>query len=112
MPGFYQLTKSENNSYGFDLHAENGKTILSGEWCKSRYVALNAIEACRENSTLDYQYVFMNSDDGQPYFVLVAENGKVIGTSEMFATAFARENAVDSVKRNAASLIIKDGRSH
>ena len=40
--------------------------------------------------------------NGQFYFTLVATNGEVIGTSEMYTTEQARDGGIDAVKRVAS----------
>ena len=43
----------------------------------------------------------MYQDDGSPFFNLKATNGQVIGKSEMYSSAAACENGIESVKKNA-----------
>ena len=41
-------------------------------------------------------------NDGQFYFNLKADNGQIILTSEGYTTSTARENGIESVKKNAS----------
>lgn len=43
----------------------------------------------------------MHQHDGSPFFNLKATNGQVIGKSEMYSSAAACENGIESVKKNA-----------
>ncbi len=48
------------------------------------------------------------SMSGEPYFVLKATNGEVIGRSEMYSSASAMENGIESVKTNGPAAAVKD----
>lgn len=57
------------------------------------------------------KYVIKKStkDTDQPYyFVLKADNGQVIATSEMYASKQGAENGIASVKNNADSIIVDE----
>ena len=45
---------------------------------------------------------------GEPYFVLKAGNGQVIGKSEMYSSKTAMENGISSVMKNAADAKVDD----
>ncbi len=62
--------------------------------------AENGIESVRTNSPLDERYDRLESKAGEPYFVLKAVNHEVIGTSEMYSSAPAREKGIEAVKAN------------
>lgn len=47
------------------------------------------------------KFVTKTGKDGQFYFNLVAGNGQVILSSEGYTTSTARQNGIDSVKKNA-----------
>jgi uncharacterized protein YegP (UPF0339 family) len=44
----------------------------------------------------------------EPYFVLKAANGQIIGSSEMYSSASAIENGIASVKANWPGATIAD----
>jgi uncharacterized protein YegP (UPF0339 family) len=44
----------------------------------------------------------------EPYFVLKAANGQIIGTSEMYSSAAALETGIASVKANAPTALVVD----
>lgn len=57
------------------------------------------------------KYVIKKStkDTSQPYyFVLKADNGQVIATSEMYASKQGAENGIASVKSNANSITVDE----
>jgi uncharacterized protein YegP (UPF0339 family) len=45
---------------------------------------------------------------GSPYFSLKAANGYIIGTSETYSSAYARDAGIEAVKRVAPSAMILD----
>jgi uncharacterized protein YegP (UPF0339 family) len=62
----------------------------------------------KANSGLDARYERKTSKASQPYFLLKAGNGAVIGTSEMYSSTSAMENGVESCERNGPSAATKD----
>lgn len=109
MPGYYVLNKSSaSQPYHFVLKADNHETILSSESYATKAGALNGIESCQQNSPADKNYEKRNSTASQPYFVLKASNGLVIGTSQMYGSTSARDTGIESVKVNGPSKVVKD----
>jgi uncharacterized protein YegP (UPF0339 family) len=96
MAAHYLLQK--HSQYHFDLKAGNNETILSSETYASKAGAENGITSCRQNSSNDARYTRLTAKDGSPYFVLKAANGEVIGTSETYSSAAARDKGIDSCK--------------
>ena len=48
------------------------------------------------------KFVCKTAKNGQFYFNLKADNGQIILSSEMYTTKAARDNGIESVKKNAA----------
>ena len=101
MAGKFELKKSKNDKYFFNLHAGNGQIILTSEMYESRASALNGIESVKKNAPDDARYERKTAKDGSPYFVLKAGNGEIIGSSEMYSSNAAMENGIAAVKKNA-----------
>jgi uncharacterized protein len=108
MAGKFELKKSKNDKYFFSLLAGNGQTILGSEMYEAKASALNGIESVKTNSSDDGRYARMNGKDGSPYFSLKAGNGQVIGVSQMYSTASARDNGIASCKTNAPGAATDD----
>ncbi len=108
MPGKFELKTSSNGEYMFNLIASNGQVILTSETYTERRGALNGIESVRNNAPLDERFERRTSNAGQPYFVLKAANGIVIGRSQMYASASAMENGIASVKNHAPDAELVD----
>ncbi|MGA7800447.1 MAG: YegP family protein [Gammaproteobacteria bacterium] len=108
MPGFYELSKSDNGQFHFALKAENGQILLRSEQYESRGSAKGGIASVQTNCPLDARYEKKDATDGRSFFNLKAGNHQVIGTSKMFASAQERDAAIASVKENGATKAIKD----
>jgi uncharacterized protein YegP (UPF0339 family) len=70
--------------------------------------AQTGIESCRANSSNDVQYSRLTSKDAQPYFVLKAANGEVIGTSQMYSSEAARDHGLASCKKYGPGAVTQD----
>ncbi len=109
MAGWYQLTSNGKGQYAFVLKAGNGETILRSEQYESRAAAENGIASVQANSPNDARYERKDASDGRPYFNLKAANHQVIGTSQMYGSAAARDAGIESVKVNGPSTTVKTG---
>lgn len=104
----YQIKKGSTGKYRFNLKAGNGEIILTSEAYEQKASAFTGIASVQKNGTKDENFERKTSVKNEPYFVLKAENGHIIGTSEMYSSSSARENGIESVKRNAPSKDIDD----
>jgi len=107
MPGKYTLHRS-GTQYHWDLKGGNGEPILSSERYTSKASAETGIASCRTNSSQDARYERRTSSNGSPYFVLKAANGEIIGTSELYSSAAARDNGIASCKQNGPTAPTED----
>ena len=108
MASRFELKKSRNDKFVFNLLAANGQVILTSELYESRASALNGIESVRKNAGDDGRYGRLCAKDGSPYFTLKAGNGQVIGQSQRYAGEKAREAGIESVKANAPGAAADD----
>jgi uncharacterized protein YegP (UPF0339 family) len=108
MAGKFDLKKSSSGQFHFNLKAGNGQVILSSELYTSKSGATGGIESVRKNAPLDERYERKTSSAGDPYFVLKAANGEIIGKSEMYSATAAMENGIASVKTNAPDANVDD----
>lgn len=107
MAGKYVLSRS-GDQFRFVLKAGNGETILTSERYQTKSGAVNGIESVKQNSPHDNRYIRKNASDGRPMFNLTAANGQVIGTSETYSSAQARETGISSVKTNGPTAPTED----
>jgi len=101
MPGKFELKKSADGQFFFNLKAANGQVILSSERYTEKRSANDGITSVQTNAPDDGRYQRKESAGGQLFFVLTATNGQTIGTSEMYTSAAARDQGIESVKTNA-----------
>lgn len=108
MKGYYQLKKSDSEKFHFTLNAGNHEVILSSQLYADKRSAEEGIESTRANGTHDARYARKLSAAGEPYFLLKATNGQIIGTSEMYGSEASRDNGIHSVAHNCITTIVKD----
>jgi hypothetical protein len=108
MPAQYQLRKSINNQYYFNLTADNNEPILTSETYVSKFGADEGIQSCRKNSPLDSQYSRLKSTDNKFYFLLKAANNETIGKSETYNSQQAMEIGIQAVKKVGPTAPIID----
>ena len=108
MSNKFEIKRSTDGQFYFNLKAKNGQVILSSEIYKSKGGTINGIESVKNNAASDNRYDRRQSKKQEPYFVLKAANGKVIGNSEMYSATAAMENGISSVKTNALDAPIED----
>ena len=108
MPGKFELKKSGNGQFFFNLKAGNGQVILSSERYTEKRGAEGGIASVQKNAPNDGRYERKQSSNGQNYFVLKASNGQTIGRSEMYNSAASMENGIESVKKNASDATTSD----
>lgn len=107
MSGRYVLKRS-GEQFMFNLKAGNGEIILTSERYGAKESAKNGIASTQTNSPKDERYERKTSTAGQPYFVLKAANGEIIGRSEMYSSTSAMENGIQSVKQNGPTTDVRD----
>jgi uncharacterized protein YegP (UPF0339 family) len=108
MAGKFELYKDRKGEFRFRLKASNGQIILASEGYKRRMSAMNGITSVQKNARNDGLFERKETKTGKFRFNLKATNGQVIGTSESYNTAAARERGVASVGKNALSAAIVD----
>ena len=108
MSGKFVLKKTSNGKFSFNLLAGNGQTILTSEVYEAKASAQNGIESVRKNAADAARFDKLQAKDGSPYFTLKATNGQVIGQSQMYSSAAARDAGVASVQANAPAAALDD----
>jgi len=101
MAGKFELKSAKNGKFFFNLKASNGQIILSSEMYETRQAAENGIESVKKNAADDQKYIRLKSKEGNPYFMLKAGNGELIGKSELYSSQAGMENGITAVKKSA-----------
>ena len=108
MAGKFELFTDKAGEYRFRLKAGNGEIILASEGYKQKASAENGINSVKKNANDDSRYERKDTSAGKPMFNLKASNGQVIGTSEQYSSASARDKGIESVKKNAPEARVED----
>ena len=103
MSAKFEIKKSKNDRFLFNLKAGNGEVILSSELYEAKANAVTGNASVKTNAPSDARYERKTSTKGEPYFVLKAANNQVIGQSEMYSSPSAMEAGIASVMKNAPS---------
>lgn len=104
----YELKTDAAGKYRFNLKAVNGQVILSSQGYASKADALTGIASVQKHGPDDENFERKDSTRGEPYFVLKAKNGVIIGQSEMYSSIAARDNGIASVQKNSPSQDVKE----
>lgn len=107
MAGYFQLKSNDAGGFSFNLKAGNHEVILTSQVYKNKTDALSGIESVRQNARMAARFERKTAKDSSPYFVLRAANGQTIGKSEMYSSATAMENGIQSVVTNGMSTAVK-----
>jgi uncharacterized protein YegP (UPF0339 family) len=108
MAGKFELSKSNDGQYRFSLKASNGQTVLTSELYTEKRGVLSGIESVRRNAPINERYERKTAKNGEPYFVLKAPNGQVIGLSETYSSTAAMEKGIESVKKSSQDSVVED----
>ena len=108
MAGKFERKTAKNGAYHFVLKAGNGQVILQSQLYGEKRSAVAGVESVRKNSAVDARFDRRTAKDGSFFFALTSTNGQDVGKSEMYTTAAAMENGVESVKKNAPDATLDD----
>ena len=108
MAGKFEIYKDKAGEFRFRLKASNGQNILASEGYKDKSGCKNGIESVKKNAPDDGRYERKETKSGKQMFNLKAGNNQIIGTSESYESAAARDNGIASVKKNAPDAKVED----
>ncbi|MCL4184301.1 MAG: DUF1508 domain-containing protein [Burkholderiaceae bacterium] len=108
MASRFVVRKASNGKFHFVLKATNGETILQSQMYAAMADCTAGIDSVRMSAQSDERFRRLDSRNGEPYFTLTAANGQVVGQSEMYSSARARDNGIESVKKNAPQAVLDD----
>jgi uncharacterized protein YegP (UPF0339 family) len=93
-----------DEKFYFHLVAGNGEIVLQSEGYESEAGANNGIASVLDNGLNAGRYEVREAANGDSYFVLKAENNKIIGVSETYVSRSNAERAIDTTKGLARDL--------
>lgn len=101
----FDLFKGKSGQFHFNLIASNYEIILSSEGYTSRTGALGGVLSVLDHAGFRGNYVVNQAVNGQYYFNLQAGNGRIIGTSELYATRAGADKGIASVIGSATDYL-------
>jgi uncharacterized protein len=108
MTGKFEIKKAKDDEFYFHLRAGNEQIILASQRYKTKVSAEHGIASVKTNATDDNRYEKKDTHNGEFMFNLKAANHEVIGTSQVYTTASARDHGIISVKENAPKAPVED----
>jgi uncharacterized protein YegP (UPF0339 family) len=108
MAAKFEMRKTADGQFMFNLKAGNGEIILTSETYKDKSSATGGIQSVRKNGVIAERYERKMNASSQPFFVLKASNGQTIGKSESYTSNAALENGIASVMKNAPLATVSD----
>ena len=102
----FEIYKDLLGQFRFRLKASNGETLLASEGHPHKRSAEAAIASAKKNATGDAFYERTASSGKGCCFVLRGTNYEVIGTSEMYGSALARDEGIEAVKAAVSTATV------
>ena len=112
MKSTFEIKRTSNGKFMFNLKAGNDQVILTSRMYDSRESAEAAIGSVKENAVLAEQFEQRTGAGGKPHFVLLDEDQQVIGTSEVYSSRVGMRHGIASVKKNAPGAETVDHSAH
>ena len=103
----FEIFSGKVEQYYFRLRAENKKIVITSEGYTSLSEAKKGITLVKRNAGISSRFKKKIAQNRKVYFVLLAKNGKVIGTSETYKSNQDRDNRIKSVKANASKAKVE-----
>jgi uncharacterized protein YegP (UPF0339 family) len=103
MAGKFELKKGKTGKFSFNLKSGNGQVVFTSQTYDNKRSATAGITSVKKNAAKEGAFERKKSSKDQPYFVIKATNGQVIGKSQMYATPVSMEKGIKSVAANAPS---------
>ncbi len=119
--GKFEIKKTKNDGFVFNLKAGNGEVIATSETynsldaCKNgiNSVITNAPEAAVEDQTVEGfateknpKFELYTDKKGEFRFRLKAKNGQIIATGEGYKAKAGCKNGIESIKKNVVDAKI------
>lgn len=105
----FQIFKSlANSQYYFRFIASNGEQILSSESYTTKQGCLGGIDSVKRNAPYDSTYVKSDNFLNHRFNMRASNNEIIARSSEGYTTAYARDQAIALVKRDAPAAQVVD----
>ncbi|CAN5615192.1 hypothetical protein BH11MYX1_BH11MYX1_29980 [soil metagenome] len=99
-----QIDQGTSGQFRFNVFAQNGQVVLSSESYTTAAAAWNGAFAVQDAATLEASFAVLTATDGRFYFTLTAQNGQIVGISQMYTTAESARSGIASVTSTLGKL--------
>jgi uncharacterized protein YegP (UPF0339 family) len=93
----FDVSEGTDGRFYFSLKAKNGESVLQSQGYSSEASALNGCLSVADNGVDPANYDLEKASNGGYYFNVIASNGQVIATSEVYHDKYNAERAIDSI---------------
>jgi uncharacterized protein YegP (UPF0339 family) len=101
-----QIDVGPTGQFRFNVYAKNGQIVLSSEQYKTEAAAWNGAIAVQEAEHDTKDYAIETATDGRYYFTVTADNGQIVGVSQLYTSRESAAAGVASVQTTLAQLDI------
>ncbi len=101
-----QVEAGSTNQFRFNVFAQNGQVVLSSESYTTAAAAWNGAFAVQDAAVTASNFAVLTSADSRFYFTLTADNGQIVGISQMYTTKAAATSGIASVQATLAKLSV------
>jgi len=108
MTAKFEIQVAKDGEFFFHLKGDAGDILLSSEMYKAKASAQKGIASVKANSAIERHFERKSSAKAQPYYVLKAGNGEVIGQSKMFHSSAEMEQGIAAVRTGAPNADVVD----
>ncbi len=107
----FETFVGEDGQTYFQLLAGNGQRVLRSEGYTSAGAAKTGISSVKTNGVLPKRFKIIEAANGDFYFNVVAKNGEVIATSEMYETKSNATRATETVQKILAKVTQQEAKT-
>jgi uncharacterized protein YegP (UPF0339 family) len=99
-----EVGAGESGQFHFNLFAKNGQIVLSSESYTTEAAAWNGAFAVQDAASVATNFAIKTSADGKYYFTLTADNGQVVGVSQMYTSKASAQSGISSIQSLLKSM--------
>ncbi len=101
-----EVSASDTGGFHFNMFAKNGQIVVASEHYTTEAAAYNGAFAVATDGQNTAAYTVLESSDHNFYFNVKAQNGQIVGTSQMYTTKSTAEAAVTATAKLMATLSV------
>lgn len=96
--GYFETFKGSDGKYYFHVISGNYEKVLRSQGYSSKAAATTGIKSIKTNAVSTKAFKVLEASNGQYYFNVVAANGEIIGTSELYSTKSNAQKGTETVR--------------